>query len=105
MANHVSAICSAPQQKTIFDQKQSIDLSVLAQELQALRKQMRSQSDDSLEVDVAAGEIAKAEKAAKVGDESGTIKHLKAAGKWAFDFATSVGSSLVAEVIKKSMGM
>ncbi|MCP4611866.1 MAG: GTP-binding protein [Planctomycetes bacterium] len=93
------------EQKTVIEQKQSIDLSALAQELQALRKQMRSQSDDSLEADVAAGEIAKAEKAAKEGDGSRAIKHLKAAGKWAFDFATSVGSTLVAEVMKKYTGM
>ncbi|UCG54786.1 MAG: hypothetical protein JSV32_00785, partial [Dehalococcoidia bacterium] len=85
--------------------KQSINLSALAEELQALRKQIRSQSDDSLVADVAAGEIAKAEKAAKEGDGPSAIEHLKAAGKWAFDFATSVGSSLVAEVMKKYMGM
>jgi hypothetical protein len=93
------------EQKQVIEQKQSIDLPALAQELQALRKKMRSQSDDSLEADVAAGEIAKAEKAAKEGDSSRAIKHLKAAGKWAFDFATSIGSSLVAEVMKKYTGM
>jgi small GTP-binding protein len=93
------------EQKQVIKQKLSIDLSALAQELQALRKQMRSQSDNSLEADVAAGEIAKAEKAAKEGDGPRVIKHLKAAGRWAFDFATSVGSSLVAEVMKKYTGM
>jgi len=93
------------EQTQVIEQSQSMDLSALAKELQELRKQIRSQSDDSLEADVAAGEIAKAEKAAKEGDESRAIRHLKAAGKWAFDFATSVGSSLVAEVMKKYTGM
>ena len=93
------------EQKPVVEQYLRIDLYALAQQLQDLRKIIRSKSDDSLEVDVAAGEIAKAEKAAKEGDYPLVIKHLKAAGKWAFDFATSVGSSLVAEAIKKSMGM
>jgi small GTP-binding protein len=93
------------EQKPVIEQHLVVDLSALAQELEDLRKKMRSKSDNSIESDVAAGEIAKAQKAAKEGDRLRSFEHLKAAGKWAFDFATSVGSSLVAEAIKKSMEM
>ncbi len=93
------------EQKSATEQNVMIDLFALAEKLEDIRKQIRSQSNDSLEADVAVGEIAKAQKAAKEGDYSRVTEHLKAAGKWAFDFASSVGSSLVAEAIKKSMGM
>ena len=55
------------------------------------------------EQDIAVSEIAKAEQAAKAGDGPKALKHLKSAGKWAWDFVTKVGASLTAEVIKKSM--
>ena len=87
------------------DCHKDVNLSVLANELELVRKKMASQAGDSVEAAVAGGEIAKAEIAAKQDDGPRVMRHLKSAGKWALDFATSVGSSLVAEVIKKSMGM
>jgi len=85
--------------------QKDIDLSLLANELELILKKMASQAGDSAEAAVAGGEIAKAELAARQDDGPRVMQHLKSTGKWALDFATSVGSSLVAEVIKKSMGM
>ncbi|MGB2862610.1 MAG: hypothetical protein WBC05_04720 [Sedimentisphaerales bacterium] len=85
--------------------QKDVNLQVLANELELIRKKIASQAGDSAEAAVAGGEIAKAELAAKKDDGPSVMQHLKSAGNWALDFATSVGSSLVAEVIKKSMDM
>jgi hypothetical protein len=87
------------------DCQKDVNLPKLADELELIRKKIASQAGDSAEAAIAVGEIAQAEIAAKQNDGPKVMQHLKSAGKWAFDFATSVGSSLVAEVIKKSMGM
>jgi hypothetical protein len=58
-----------------------------------------------LKHDEAVAEVGKALKEAKAGDGSKVLGHLKAAGKWAFDMATQIGTRVAAEVIKKAMGM
>ena len=83
--------------------EKDVDLPTLANELGLFRKKIKEKADDSLEADIAGGEIAKAEIAAKQNDGPNVIKHLKSAGKWALDFASQVGATLVAEIIKKSM--
>lgn len=85
--------------------KEDVNLATLANELELFRRKITTKADDSVEAAIAGGEIAKAELAAKQNDGPSVMQHLKSAGNWALDFATSVGSSLVAEVIKKSMGM
>ena len=48
-------------------------------------------------------DVAAAETAAKAGNGPKVIEYLKKAGSWAFDTATKIGTSVAAEVIKKSM--
>jgi hypothetical protein len=76
----------------------------LANELALLRQEMKKEAIES-EQDIAVSEVAKAEQAAKSGDGSKTLQHLRSAGKWALDTATKIGTSLAVEVIKKSMGV
>ena len=51
----------------------------------------------------ALAEISDAETAAKAGQGSKVLEHLKKAGKWTFDVARDIGTDVAAEVIKKSM--
>ena len=81
-----------------------IDLQALATELAILRREMRQTVVES-EQDIAIGQIAAAEAAAKKGDATSVAGHLKSAGRWAFDVATKVGVSVASEAIKKSLGM
>jgi hypothetical protein len=78
------------------------DIPKLAMELLQLRQEMRKVAVEP-EHDIAVSEIAKAGQAAKAGDGSKTVAHLKSAGKWALDVATKIGTSLAVEAIKKSM--
>jgi hypothetical protein len=72
----------------------------LAEELKMLRVEMKLHSN-TLEADIAVGSVAKAELAAKNGDKSGVLIHLKEAGKWAFDVATKIGVSVAAKAIEQ----
>ena len=87
-----------------FNQTESsIDLARLADELRVLHQAMRQQALTEPEHDLAISDISKAEQAAKTGDAAKTAQYLKSAGKWALDFASKIGASLVAESIKSSM--
>jgi hypothetical protein len=81
-----------------------IDMRVLATELKSLRREMRQAATEP-EQDIAVGQIASAEAAAQKGDTSSVIRHLKDAGKWAFDVATKIGVTVASEAIKKSAGL
>jgi len=85
--------------------KDSIDLSKLAEELAQLRTAMKQDAEDDVEHDEAVAEVGKALKEAKSGNGSKVMEHLKASGTWALDTATKIGTSVAAEVIKKSMGL
>lgn len=80
----------------------AIDLTQLANDLSRLRQEMKKEAIEP-EQDIAVSEIAKAEQAAKSGDGPKALQHLKSAGKWAFDVATKIGTSLAVEAIKKTM--
>lgn len=82
----------------------SIDLARLAAELAALRRAMKAEATGEAEEDVALGEIAKAEAAAKVGDEQGAMQALKAAGKWAFSVAEKIGVGVAVAAMKPLVG-
>jgi hypothetical protein len=84
---------------------ESIDLVALATELATLRVEIAKMQDSSPQAMLAAGEIVRAEIAAGEKDTPKVLGHLKAAGQWALDAATKVGTTIVAEVIKKSMGL
>lgn len=79
----------------------SIDLQRLANELSKLRQQMKREADDP-EQDIAISDIAKAEQAARVGDNSRVIEHLKSVGDWTLEIASKIGASLVVDVIKQT---
>ena len=83
---------------------QTSDLSVLAGELSEIRakgKQLASTADH----DIAVGQAAIAEKAAREGDHGKVLAALKGAGSWVLDLATSLGKDVAAEAIKRSLGM
>jgi hypothetical protein len=52
-----------------------------------------------------AQQVAQAEISATANDGPAAIKHLRAAGKWALDVATSIGTELAAAAIKAAMGL
>jgi hypothetical protein len=82
----------------------SIDMTNLASDLARLRAEARREATEP-EHDIAVSEIAKAEKAAQEGVSSKVVEHLKAAGKWALDVATKIGTDVAVEAIKKSAGL
>ena len=89
----------------VWQQSQrQLDLPTLAMELATLRKAMKNRGDDA-EHDQSIGEVGAAELAAKKGDGSGALTHLKAAGKWALDTATDIGVKVAVEAITKAMGV
>lgn len=80
-----------------------IDLKVLAPELAKLRSHLRKKAE-IIEHDRALTAIASAEKSARKGDATGALKFLKEAGKWAFDAATEIGTSVAAKAIEIALG-
>jgi hypothetical protein len=82
----------------------TLDINVLAKELSILRDAMKRESSVP-EHDEAVGEIAKAERAAKDGNGPKALEKLSAAGKWAFDVATKIGTTVAAAAIKFSLGL
>lgn len=89
-----------------FDFQASIDdcENKLVKELSDLRETLKAKSH-TIEQDQAVGKIADAEQAAKSGDGPGVIKHLKGIGKWVLEVSTNLGTNIVTELIKKSMGL
>ena len=81
-----------------------MELNSLASELAQLRLNLKERAVEP-EHDMAVGSIAEAEQAAKEGDGPRALRHLKTAGKWTLDVATSIGKTVAAEAIKASLGM
>jgi hypothetical protein len=81
-----------------------LDGDQLADDLAKLRSQLRERASE-IHHDVAIGEVATAEKAAKSGDGMTALKHLKRAGQWALDTATDIGTEVAAAAIKASLGL
>lgn len=82
----------------------NIDLSVLATELASLRNSLRQQATE-IEHDQAVACIGAAESAAKKQDGAEALGHLKSAGKWAFDVATKIGTTVAAKAIQTAMDL
>lgn len=80
------------------------DLEALAGELERLRTAMRSEGDEP-DHDLATAEVAKAQRAAKGKNGPGVLMHLKAAGKWALDVSTKIGTELATAVLKELLGI
>lgn len=84
--------------------KGDIDLQKLAGDLSDLRSAMKAKATTP-EDDAAVGAVAAAETAAKGGDGPKALAHLKSAGKWAFDIATKVGTTVAAAALKTALGL
>ena len=85
-------------------QARQIDFKVLTAELASLRHAMRQAAQEP-EHDIATGEIAAAETAARKGDTNAVMLHLKSAGKFALDVATKTCVNVATEWLKKSAGL
>lgn len=83
---------------------ESVNLESLATELDALRKAMRRMAEEPAE-DMSVAEIGQAAEAARDGDEGRVIQHLRSAGRWALDAASTVGTSLAEAALKSALGM
>jgi uncharacterized protein YjbI with pentapeptide repeats len=92
--------------KIWLESKVTVDDNIekLTVELSELRKTLKTKSA-TIEQDEAIGEIAKAEQAIKSGKGSDVIKHLRKSGKWVLDTSTTLGTNIVTELIKKSIGL
>lgn len=88
------------QQSPISD----IDLHTLAKELSQLRHAMKDNSS-APEHDIAVGEVAAAEKAAKAGESSTVVEHLRKAGSWSLDVANKIGVGVAIAAIKAALGL
>jgi hypothetical protein len=84
--------------------KADLDLDELQRELAELRAAMKEQAL-SADQDVAVAEVAQAERAAGEGDGPTVLARLAAAGKWALDVATKIGTSIAAKAIQQSLGL
>jgi hypothetical protein len=82
-----------------------IDIAKLADDLSKLRGAMRKEATDDPEQDVAIGEVAAAEAAAKRNDGPTALQRLKAAGKWALDVATKIGTPVAIAALKAALGL
>ena len=81
-----------------------INIGALSEELALLRPAMKAAATTA-EQDVAVGEIALAEVAAKKHDGPTALKHLKKAGKWALEVAEKIGVGVATAAIKASIGV
>lgn len=80
----------------------NIDYGIVTTELAKL-KHVLLQNASSSEHYNAIAEVSNAEVASKEKNDKNIVKHLLAGGKWVFDFATKVGVSVVADIIKTNM--
>jgi hypothetical protein len=86
------------------DISKDIDLSKLLGELSILRDAIKREAKSSEQYHALA-EVSDAETAAKAGNGSRVVEHLKNAGKWSLKVAQDIGTDVAAEVIKKSLGI
>lgn len=89
---------------TDVDFWRSVNFNDLEKELSSLHQAMKKQAKTD-EHDIALGEIAKAKKAAKERKREKILQALQSAGKWAFDVATKIGTTLAAEALKIALGL
>jgi len=73
-----------------------LDLTALAAELSKLREQLRAAAVEP-DHDIALGQVAAAEAAARAGERGKVLDHLRGAGNWALDVATKIGVNLASE--------
>lgn len=84
--------------------KGKIELDELIQELEKIRPIMHQEAVTG-EQQIAVGEVAKAQEAAKNGNGPQVLEHLKATGKMALPYAEKIGVPVAIEAIKASIGL
>jgi hypothetical protein len=94
--NNTAAGATFSQSVTNFEN--SIDLAALAHELATLKTELKKVATE-VEHEFSVANVAAAESAAKKGDAEGSFKYLKAAGKWALDTATKIGTEVAIKAI------
>ena len=82
----------------------SVDLVALSRELRTLKAHLQVEAKETAHYH-SLSSIAAAEDSAKANDESNTLKHLKAAGKWTLDAATKIGTSVAAKAIEGMLNL
>lgn len=91
-------------QQVSVPQSVGVDLTMLEQELATLRLRMRQAAVEP-EHDEAVAAIGRAEKAAKLGDETSVLQALKSAGQWALDIATKIGVEVASTALRTALGL
>jgi hypothetical protein len=81
---------------------QFLDLGALAAELNQLKAELKRVAAE-VDQEFAVANVAAAEAAAKKGDSEGVAKYLKAAGKWALDTATKIGTQVAVKAIENAL--
>lgn len=100
------SVTNFTQNNLVYHLPANLDLRELSFELQTLKNHLQSTKDENNDEHLdTLSNIIKAEKSANNEDRKGVVGFLKQTGKWALDAATEIGTSLAAEVIKKSMGI
>lgn len=90
--------------QTINQAAATIDMKALASELSRLRTEMRAAAVQP-EEDEAVAKIGAAETAATLEHRSEALGHLKAAGAWALEIATKIGTTVAAKAIETALKM
>lgn len=85
----------------------AIDLEQLANELATLRREMRTLagSTNDLEHDRTIAKVAEAEASSRLGNFETTKSHLKAAGNWALEIASKIGTSVAEKAIAAALDL
>ena len=81
-----------------------VDVNELVDELRQIQRGIQEGASQPEEFRVIA-DVVEAIEAAEKGDNSRLTDRLKAAGQYALDVAKSIGTTVAAEAIKKSMGL
>jgi hypothetical protein len=91
-------------QQNLTQVTQTVDLVKLVNELSQLASIAHEKAvEPEHQIDISAINAAKV--SAEKGDESKTLQCLRSVSKWGLEMATQVGATLVAEIIKKHMGI
>jgi hypothetical protein len=81
----------------------STNLSQLADELGRLRAEMKRSAGGDGEHDIEVGHVAQAEKAAKEGNQSAALGHLRNVGEWCLESAKKIGVNVASAWIQNAI--
>jgi hypothetical protein len=88
--------------QTTYELPDNTNYELLSSELSQLKQSLIG-SASLPEHYLAIAEVANAEEATKAKDDNKVVKSLLSGGKWVLDAATSIGTSVVSEIINKQM--